>query len=187
MGAGACVMIKKIRQFLDNARGVAAVEFALIIPLLLTMFIGSVDLSQGISTDRKLANAVSTLGDLVAQAPGNIRQNILDDYFSASQAIMLPYDGSRAQLIVSVAHIDNDGVARILWSRAHNGASAHTQDSVYSLPSEITDIARDAYVVISEGSYEYRPVGGFVLKANIPLYKEFFYLPRFGEVITQNG
>ena len=48
-------------------RGVAAVEFALILPLMLTLYLGCAELSQGLIATRKSTNVAIALSDLVAE------------------------------------------------------------------------------------------------------------------------
>lgn len=162
-----------------SEKGVAAVEFALIVPVLLVLYFGSVDVSQGISADRKLASVAATMGDLVAQTSAKLPVSVLEDYFSASQTIMRPFDGNQTSMLVTIAYVDADGNARVTQSRGRNGAPGHSQHSNYTLPTEIRDLARESYVVISEAWHVYHPLIGYVLTADITLYKQFFYIPRF--------
>lgn len=172
-----------LRALLRSEKGVAVVEFALIMPLLLVLYLGSVDVSQGIQADRKLASVAGTLGDLVAQTRSELPVSTLNDYFTASQAIMLPFDGSETGMLLTIVYVDNDGVARVRDSRGANGANALNENATYPLSAEITNLARDGYVIVSEAWYTYHPVIGYVITADIPLYKQFFYIPRFGEEI----
>jgi Flp pilus assembly protein TadG len=174
-------------SLLASERGVAVVEFALIVPLLLVLYLGSVDVSQGISADRKLASVAGTLGDLVAQTRSELPQSVLNDYFSASQAIMLPFDGDQTSMLLTIVFVDNDGNTSVRTSRGANGATPQTTNASYPLPAEITNLARGGYVVVSEAWYSYRPVVGYVITdTSIPLYKQFFYMPRFANEITIN-
>ena len=153
-------------------------------PLLLTLYLGSVDLSQGIAADRKLASVAGAVGDLVAQTRDNLPQDTLDDYFSASQAIMLPFDGGQTAMLVTVVRVGTNGDATVHVSRGRNGATGLAQGAPFVLPDDIRSLAAGSFVVVSEAWYTYNPIIGYVMDAPINLYKQFFFMPRFGEAIN---
>lgn len=172
-----------LRRFARGTKAVAAVEFALVAPLMLTLYLGSVDLSQGITADRKLASVAGTLGDLLAQANGTLQLNTLNDYFTASQAIMTPFDGNQTPLRMAIVSVPAIGPNSIVEHCVHNGAEHLVNNSPYPLPNEIRDIAVGGAVIVAEAWYTYEPVVGYVLPWEIELHKQFFYVPRFGNLI----
>lgn len=171
-----------LHRFKLQDRGAAAIEFALVVPLMLTLFLGSIDLSQGISADRKLALVAATMGDLTAQTQSTISQTTLNDYFTASEVIMLPFNGDQAEIRLVIVRINADGTTAVDGSRGHNGAAALPVNSPYPLPQSIRDAAAGSvdYVVVSEAWYNYRPITGYIMESDVRLYKQFFYFPRFG-------
>lgn len=171
-------------RFCRADQGIAAVEFALIAPILLVLYLGSIDVSQGISADRKLSLVAGTLGDLVAQTQDTLGLSMLNDYFAASEAIMMPFEGSQTAMALTIVHVDSGGVARVRSARGVNGATPLDVNTVYPLPAEIANLARNGYVVASEAWYSYRPIIGYVITTEIPLYKQFFHIPRFGDEIA---
>ncbi len=175
---------KKIFNFWPNDRAVAAVEFALILPAMMVLYMGSIEISQIISVDRKMAAATSSLGDLVAQSDSQIDQDVLDDYFEAVGLIMTPFPSDNLKQLVTLVYVDTSGDTSVVWSVGNNGATPKAQNSTYSLPSEIISIANDSYVVVSESQLPYQPWGGYVLPGSFNLYKQFFHLPRFGGEIN---
>lgn len=168
-----------------DQKGVAAVEFALVVPLLLTLYLGSVDVSQGLMADRKLTSVAGTLGDLVAQTgESGLRRATLEDYFAASQTIMRPFSASETRMRVTLVSVDRFGVAQVVWSQARNGAVQLAQGDIMTLPAEITGIARESHIVVSDAWYDYRAVVGYLIDAPIPLAKQFFHIPRSGQRIN---
>src|SRR5882724_10887062 len=79
-----------MRRFARDSRGAAAVEFALVTPLMLTMYFGMVELSSGVAIDRKVTLVSRTLSDLVAQATA-VTNTDISNVFNASSAMMTPY------------------------------------------------------------------------------------------------
>lgn len=164
-------------------KAVAAVEFALILPFMLMLYMGSIEVTQVIIMDRKLAAVTSTVGDLVARSNGEVSETTVDDYFAASGLMLAPYPTTTLKQLVTSVYVDDDGDTSVEWSRAYNGATAKSTGSSYPLPSEITDIATDSYVIVSEAQLPYTPWGGYFFQSSFDLYKQFFHMPRFGEEI----
>ncbi len=172
-----------LRRFRHGTEAIAAVEFALILPVMLTLYIGSVELSSAISVDQRVATVSGSLGDLVARTNGTIKKSEIDDYFLAASATMAPYDDSGVQQIVTCVKLDADGNGKVVWSVASNGATKHDKDTAYTVPDRLKQLAADGYVIASEAHLSYAPMIGYVFDSNFNLYHEFFFLPRFGEEI----
>jgi Flp pilus assembly protein TadG len=172
------------RRFARNNRAVAAVEFAMILPVMLSLYIGSVELSSAITVDKRVATVSGSLGDLVARADGSITKSQIDDYFLASAATMAPYDDSNVGQIVSCVKVDADGNGTIEWSVSYNGATQHATDSEYDLPTDLKSLAINGYVIVSEAKLSYAPMFGYFFNTNFNLYHEFYFMPRFGEAIA---
>ncbi len=169
-----------IGQFRDDAKGVAAVEFALVVPVMLLLYIGSVEASSLISMDRRVQTVAGTMGDLVSRSNLKLAACDLKDYFQASSGIMAPYSTEKLQQIVTSVFVDKDGNTDVKWSETAGGATAHPLGKPYDLPKAMTDISKNAYVIVAEATYAYTPITGFIYDKQIQLYRENFYLPRFG-------
>jgi len=173
-----------LRRFAIAEEAIAAVEFALILPFMLVLYMGSIEISQVISVDQKAAAAAGALGDLVARTNGDITNATLNDYFSAVGMIMTPYPDDNLKQLVTSVYVDTNGATNVEWSVGYNGATAKTQDNTYPLPVELTAIARDEYVIVSEVEIPYQPWGGYFFTSSIRLYKQFFFISRFSEAIN---
>ena len=64
-------MLRRLRQFRADVRAVAAVEFALVLPLLIGLYLGSIEAASLYSTDHKVATVASTMADLVSRQRGD--------------------------------------------------------------------------------------------------------------------
>ncbi|MBA4038549.1 MAG: pilus assembly protein TadG, partial [Bradyrhizobium sp.] len=60
-------MRRRARQLLRDKRGVAAVEFAVIVPVMLVLFFGVDEFSSVVAVDRKVTLMARTLSDLTSQ------------------------------------------------------------------------------------------------------------------------
>jgi Flp pilus assembly protein TadG len=174
-----------LRSFATDREGAAVVEFALIVPLLLFLYMGSVEASSLYTVDRRVTTISDTMADLVSRSDGVIAQDKLNDYFRAAEGIIIPYSTSGLHQVVSVISVDQNGAARVVWSRAFNGGTQRAPNSTYPLASttQMNLLARGGWLVAAETSYSYTPVLGVVFQQPIGLYHESLYLPRFGDRI----
>lgn len=177
-------LLNRLRAFRRDSRGIAAVEFALVVPVMLVMYMGSIELSDAITVDRRLSHVAGALGDLVSRADGSLPTTTLTDYFKASEGVLTPYKTNSLKQVVTLVYVDNSGDATVEWSQGYNGGVAHTEDAVFDLPDEMANIAHDSYVVVSEATYSYVPLMSYFFSTNFGLSKQYFYMPRYGKAIN---
>lgn len=181
-----------VRAFLRRETGVAAVEFALVVPLMLSVYLGCTEAAALLTADRKVQSVAGAIGDLVARTNKAIGQAQLTDYFLASTSIMAPYGTSGLVQTVTAVSVDDEGEATVLWStRYENGAlsntvAEHPKGAPYDLPAEMTAIAVGQTVIAAEVKYGYRPLLGLVFKEALDLNRSALFMPRFGEAISLN-
>lgn len=181
-------------SFAEARDGAAVVEFALIMPLLLMLYFGSIEASSLFTVDRRVTIIAGTVGDLVAQwnpEVGEIPQATIDDYFAAAEAIMNPYDPTGIQQVVSFVKVDpGTGATEVLWSEATGGGTARAAGTSYPLAqdSQMNKIARTGqYFVAAETAFSYKPVLGLAFPSPLALSHVSYFLPRFGECIDAAG
>jgi Flp pilus assembly protein TadG len=89
-------VVLSVRRLRRNDEAVAAVEFALIVPFLITLYLGSIEAAALFTVDKRVSSISSTIGDLVAQwdpSDGDlttVTNGTLPDYLSASTGIIAP-------------------------------------------------------------------------------------------------
>ena len=171
--------IGRLSAFARDKRGVSAVEFALILPLMLLLYFGAVELSQGIIVDRKVKMTARTVADLVSQV-ATINNSGIDAALGASAAILAPYSTANAKVIVSVVSIDNKGNAKIVWSRANKDAG-HGPGSSVTVPEALK--TPNTSLVWGEATYDYAPVLGYVT-GPLQLREQIFMSPRLSKSVT---
>ena len=93
------------RDFVNNCGGVAAVEFAFIVPLMLVLFFGTIDFSQGVAVSRKVTIMARTLADLTSQNT-SVTTTQLNNFFTASTAVMTPYPAA-PEICVEIRSFSN--------------------------------------------------------------------------------
>jgi Flp pilus assembly protein TadG len=172
-------------------KGVAAVEFALILPVMLVVYVGTLEASTLITMDRKVQSVAGAVGDLVARADEQLTTSQLQDYFRAASGIMTPYSPTEVLQVVTAVAVAADGTTEVVWTRqyvngTYSSTTPHTVGDEYPLPTEMIAISRDSMVIAAEASYAYTPLLGIVIDQPINLYRSSFFMPRFGEDIALN-
>ena len=109
------LMRAPLRRFAADQRGVSAVEFAILLPLMLTMYLGGVEISQAVSADRKTTLVAHTIGDLTAQA-SNVTSADMSNVLNAGAAVAYPFPSSNLRETVTAVCINSTG------TQASNGA-----------------------------------------------------------------
>jgi Flp pilus assembly protein TadG len=180
-------LLATLRRFGSEHRAAAAVEFALIMPFLITLYLGTIEISDLIAVDRRVNVLAGTVGDLVARSDGAISTAELSGYFDAAEGIILPYSRTGLKQVVTLVEVSSAGVTKVKWSVPNNGGTAKIVNATYPLPIAMINISKGSWVVVSEGSYSYKPLLGWVVKNAINLHRESYYLPRFGNCITYNN
>ncbi len=84
----------------SDQRGVSAVEFAMLLPLMITLYLGTVEISQGIGIDRKVTLTTRTVADLASQV-SSINNADMTNLLTASAAVIAPYDATKLKVTVS--------------------------------------------------------------------------------------
>jgi len=149
---------RHLRAFLDNTAGIAAVEFALIAPVMISMYFGSSELCNLLLADRKVTNVTAATTDLVAQEM-QISDQEMTDIFDASSAVMEPYSITSLQIVVTSVVEDNNNNVTVAWSDGYHRA-AYAVGTPYVLPNGI--ISPGGSVIVTEVYYQYvSPIGQF--------------------------
>ena len=162
-----------------DRRGSSAVEFALIAPLMIGLYIGCVEISDGVAADRKVTLTAGALANLASQVQ-TIDTPGMTNIMNAATAIISPYSAGNLTTTVTCIKIDAAKAATVAWS-ATVGGSAHTKGSTIVIPTELA--IPSSSLVLSEVTYLYRPVTGYTpwnhIAANgITLSDKMYMSPR---------
>lgn len=170
-------------RLLKDRRGVAAVEFAFIAPILLVLFFGTVEFTAAIAIKRKVTTMARTVSDLTSQA-AVVNDTDLANFFAASSGIMIPYSATPISMTVSLLYVDpSSGQVRVEWSKGYNTTALAARTPV-SIPSGL--ISRDSnnnvlanqYLIYSHVSYLYTNATLVVLKSGVTLTDDAYARPR---------
>ncbi|WP_170937142.1 MULTISPECIES: TadE/TadG family type IV pilus assembly protein [Rhodomicrobium] len=163
--------------------GLALIEFALIFPIMIIMFIGMVEFGEAFSIKRKVDNVAATVADLVSQRASVTSQD-LDDIVTIANQLMRPYPttGLRVRIMSVVANAQNTATT-VLWS---SGAGAPAAGSAYALPRAGLTEANSSIIAV-EAEYEnFRPALSHFI-GTIDISGNAFFRPRLARVVTKTN
>jgi Flp pilus assembly protein TadG len=164
-----------------NTSGVAAIEFAMIIPIMAALFVGTYEFSAGVAVDRKVTIMARTLSDLTSQNT-SVTDGQLTNFFNASKAIMTPYSSTPVEGTITELFINPSTLkARVQWSK---GAHERSVSEIVDIPDKLK--VGGTYLIFSEVKYKYVPsVAWFINKVDgIPLSDISYTRPRQGLCVT---
>lgn len=147
------------RRWRDD--GVAAIEFALIVPMVSIMFIGAVELSQALTIDRRVTATANATADLVARSETKISQAEITDIMRAGSYIVAPY--SQNPLRITLRNVTSSPAdaanTKQSWTCTYNGTGSQLvcdcTNTTYTLPAGL--VGTNDSVVISQAVYDYKP------------------------------
>jgi Flp pilus assembly protein TadG len=178
--------------FLREARGVAAVEFAFIAPIMLLLFVGTIELSAGVSVNRKLSRLSSTVSDLVTQSP-TLTSADVTNIMAAASKVMYPYT-DEVTIVLTGIGIDNTGTPKVAWSKALNTTPLTVGGTYSNVPAKIKK--PNTFLVAAVVKTTYTPSFGWASysaaeglsfsRTPINIDEEIFLRPRIGSQVTVN-
>ena len=151
------MMNKGLMFFLARDRsGIAATEFALILPLMALLFFGMLEASDLLTVKRRIENASNSLADLVSQEP-TIEIAEVNDSIVGVKRLLEPTDLSTFSVrIVSLVKGPNPGdPVTVHWSLDDQGDEPYAPGSVYTGLGSDASVRSEASLLLVEMNYEY--------------------------------
>jgi Flp pilus assembly protein TadG len=161
-------------RFAGDRRGVSAVEFALLLPVMIPLYLGTVEFSQGFDMSRKVTLIAGTVANVTAQNT-TLTTAAVANILNASTAIISPYSASGLTATVSCISINAKGQATVAWSATLNG-TALSAGSTVTVPSGLA--VPSSQLIFSQVSYPYTPNLGYVITGTLNLAAQNYIMPR---------
>lgn len=163
-----------LSRFRGDRRGVSAVEFALLAPVMITFYFGLAEFCQGYMSQKRVSHTASAIADLVAQSP-TVTKDQLDDMIALSALVMKPFSTATLTTRVSSITRDANGIAKVDWSRG-SGIAPRASKSTVTVPADL--IANGASLIMAETTYDYSSPVKYVLPNVVKFSNVFYLLPR---------
>jgi Flp pilus assembly pilin Flp len=153
-----------LRRFGRDRRGVSAVEFALIAPFMILLYLGSVEVS------------------LVAQ-DDVITDDEITDILNAGAVIVAPFDPTPLEIRITSILMDSGGDVEVQWSDA-SGMSPYAEGSAISVPDGVLE--RNRSVIMVEVEYRYETMFGELGVNHFDISEIFYLRPRRSIVVSRS-
>jgi len=179
-------LARKLRRFAADRRGVSAVEFAMLLPLMVTLYLGGVEISQGIGADRKVTLTTRSVADLASRVT-SINNADMTNILNAGAAVMAPYPNAKLKVTLSLVTIDSTGKATITWVDKYNGGTSPSRSAgdTVTLPTALK--VNNTSLVWAEVAYDYKPAIGYVITGTLTLKDQIYMRPRLSESIQRTA
>lgn len=178
---------RRLRAFPLATAGVAAVEFAMILPVMLLLFLGMSEVTQGVNINRKVTILSRTIADITSRSSDGIDNAQMDEIFSAALSVMAPYDISRVTMRVSSVYVEDDGgslVGRVCWSDGRDIGPRAAGSSV-DIPAGFA--VPDSSFILAEVGNAYTPMIGYAITGDLQLGETTPWPVRNVDEIERNG
>lgn len=164
--------IARLASFGRDRRGVSAIEFAILAPVMIALYLGCVEISDGVAADRKVSLTAAALANLTSEST-TLSSTDMTNVLDASSAIIQPYSTSNLKMTVSCMAVDASQNVTVKWTATRNGGVA---GGTASVPTNLR--VANTYLVLAQVSYAYKPIVGFTISGTLTLSDQMFMMPR---------
>jgi Flp pilus assembly protein TadG len=180
-------MVKLVRRFIASTRAVAAIEFAIIAPMLLVMLIETYDIGNAVAVYMKVRSATFALASITntyATGTYGMQTTDMSDTMTKVSQVLAPYSSSPGTFTVSQIKATSASRATVSWSYSLNG-TAHTAGTTWTqLPSQLKGASNNScnsypcYLIYAEVSYSYTPFLFSTFMSTFTLGDNIYVTPR---------
>jgi Flp pilus assembly protein TadG len=182
------------KRFVGDSSGAAAVEFVFIAPLLILMYLGTMEVSQGVEINKKVARSAGVIGDLIGQSATVTKSN-LEKMMNLGKAMLQPYNRTEPTVTVTGITISATSAATVAWSRRGEGTTYSTPfaaSSAVTVPANL--LIPDTFLIRVETKLEYRPISSWSIEKNrgdgasayaaIDMAEVYYLRPRMEDTVA---
>lgn len=176
-------LIRILRRFARENKGVAALEFAIIAPLLMVpLLLGSVDLIDVMGANKRAQNAAASLADVVARDT-EISNAEMSGIWAGLNILMYPNDPGTMEMRITSVSIESASTARVIWSEGHGGMSARQAGTTVALDSRMMTVGTS--IIMVESVYKYDAPLGFLFQNQISMTHNAYRRSRLVDPIPR--
>ena len=188
-----------ILRFRKSQDGAAAVEFALLLPVMITMFFGMVETTLALVCRADISQMAATAADLVSQV-NTANSGDISNVYAAAGTILYPYytGGATGKPTIRITSVIYDSTSatpttsgKVAWTCTQNGTGTLTPASrsvnstvTFSQPLMLTN----GSVLMAEVAYNYVSPTTKVITGAINMTNNFYTKPRrIAQIPTPTG
>ena len=174
--------------FVKDRRGVGAVEFAILFPILLALYVTSFELTLGYNTYKRASSASATINDLISKT-GSVDKAYLKNMQNVAAAVFAPYSTTGLKLKISGITIDKQKQAKITWSWDEKDQRPYAVGSAVTVPTRL--LIENSFLIHVELSIPHEllmfmPDIASSGVRSITIGRDYFFKQRDAEVTCTN-
>jgi Flp pilus assembly protein TadG len=174
-------LVQRVRRFAAAKKGIAALEFAIIAPMMIFLLFGSVDLIDVLNANQRVQNSTAALADVVARDT-EVSNDEVAGLWAALDVLMFPNEGADVDIRVTSVSVEDSTTARVVWSEGH-GMAPRVANSTVVLPAAM--MTPGTSIIMAETSFEYRSPLGFLLPGPVSLTHNAYRRSRLVDPIPR--
>jgi Flp pilus assembly protein TadG len=172
------------RRFVASTRGVAAIEFAIVLPVLLITLLATFDAGRAIAIYMKVRSATYTLAAITNQysmsAP--IQSTDMQAITGATAAVLAPYPSAPAAVTITQVKQTTSSQATVSWSYSLNGTAYAAGTTWARIPTVLTTNnacnSYPCYLIFAEVKYTFTPSFGYFITGTLNFSDNLYATPR---------
>jgi Flp pilus assembly protein TadG len=173
-----------LRRLKSDTRGVAAMEFALIAPVMILLYCGMAEITMAMMAERRASHVAAVVADLVTQST-QINATTIDDVFQVGDAILKPFPAAPLTMRVTSVRADVNAVPRVVWSHGDGMTALIANSTATAVPANL--MAAGDTVIVAEVSYAYTPALQYAVPGVMTFKHTSIARPRKSEVVWTAG
>lgn len=179
-------VLRRLAAFVRDRRGVGAVEFALLAPLLLMLYIGAFEITIGLAVSKRATRAAGAIADLVTQQDKTVNKTFLATMSDVADAIFVPYSTSGLTLKITGVTLDASASAKVKWSWQKGGTAPYQVDAPVLVPADLQQA--NTFLIRTELKVPHNLMlfmaDNLSMDATtITIKREYFFRPRTSDAI----
>lgn len=145
-----------LRGVIIDRSGIAATEFAMLLPIMALIFFGMLEASDAMMTNRRVANAANSLVDLVGQET-EVTSAQVESIFTGVQRMLEPTDSSTLSMSLASVTRDPEDESKVIveWSLDDMGEQPYAEGSEFTKLTDDTILLEGVSLIVAELEYEY--------------------------------
>ncbi|WP_027487708.1 TadE/TadG family type IV pilus assembly protein [Allorhizobium undicola] len=175
-----------LRLFWQDRRGMGAVEFAILVPLLLVLYLSAFELTMALSVSKRTTVSAGAIADMVAR-----QSTVTKSYLATSAdllgALFVPYKTTGYSIKLTGITLDSNAKATVAWSWAQDGSRPYTVGNTVTMPSGLAVASSffvHAEVTVPHELVTYLPGLAGSTTTTISISDDYYYRQRQNDSIT---
>lgn len=162
--------------------GLAAIEFALLAPLLISMYFGLAEVASAVAVNRTVSHSANVVGDLASQVT-NIDKDDMQDVMTATLRVLEIAEPNSISIKIDSISRDSAGKDTMVGQATLN-AGAAALPAFNSAKVDKTLLNENAGIIVARVAYKYKPFNGAFLDSTVTMSDTFILKPRRSNVVT---